>query len=271
MKAVLEGKKQVEAAKIFGVTRQAVGKWVKAHRVSGPQALKAKQQGRPRGGSLLPGQAAQIAKALVDHYPEQLKLPFFLWTREAVAKLIQHKFRKRLSIWTVGRYLKRWGFSPQKPVRRAFEQKPDEVRQWLNLEYPAIHQQAKREKAQIFWGDEMGLRSDHAVGRTYGLRGQTPVVSVTGKRFGCNMVSAITNQGHLNFMVFSGRFVADVFLEFLKKLVCQYHWKIFLIVDRHPVHCSKKVKNWADEHSDQISLWFFPGYSPEHCCPVDVT
>lgn len=263
VRAVLEGKKQVEVAQMYGVTRQAVGKWVQAHRLSGLEALKAKRQGRPRGGSLLPWQKAQIAKAVVDHHPEQLKLPFFLWTREAVAKLIHQKFRKRLSIWTVGRYLKRWGFSPQKPVRRAFEQKPKEVQQWLEKEYPAIRQQAKREKALIFWGDEMGLRSDHALGRTYGLQGQTPVVSITGKRFGCNMVSAITNQGHLNFMVFKGRFVADVFLEFLNRLVRQYQRKIFLIVDRHSVHRSKKVKHWLEKHSDQICLWFLPGYSPE--------
>lgn len=263
VQAVLEGKTQVEVAQMYGVTRQAVGKWVKAHRLSGAPALKAKRQGRPKGGSLLPWQAAQIAKAVVDHHPEQLKLPFFLWTREAVAKLIQQRFRKRLSIWTVGRYLKRWGFSPQKPVRRAFEQKPEEVQRWLEEEYPAIRQQAKREQALIFWGDEMGLRSDHAVGRTYGLQGQTPVVSVTGKRFGCNMVSAITNQGHLNFMVFKGRFVAAVFLEFLNRLIRQHQRKIFLIVDRHPVHRSKKVKQWLENHSDQICLWFLPGYSPE--------
>ena len=111
---------------------------------------------------------------------------------------------------------------------------------------------SKKKKAQIFWGDEMGLRSDHAIGRTYGLRGQTPVVPVTGKRFGCNMVSAITNQGQLNFMVFKGRFVADVFLEFLNRLIRQHHRKIVLIVDRHPVHRSKKVKNWVEKHSDQI-------------------
>ncbi len=263
VQAVLAGKTQVEVAKMYGVTRQAVGKWVKAHRLGSEPALKAKRQGRPKGGSLLPWQAAQIAKAVVDHHPEQLKLPFFLWTREAVAKLIQRRFNKRLSIWTVGRYVKRWGFSPQKPVRRAFEQKPEEVQRWLEEEYPAIRQQARREQALIFWGDEMGLRSDHAVGRTYGLQGQTPVVPVTGKRFGCNMVSAITNQGHLNFMVFQGRFVAEVFLEFLNRLVRQYQKKIFLIVDRHPVHRAKKVKQWVADHSDHICLWFLPGYSPE--------
>ena len=202
VKAVLEGAKQVAVAKLYGVSRRAVAKWLKSYRAGGVEALTAKSKGRPTGGSLLPWQAAQIAKTVVDHHPEQLKLPFYLWTREAVAKLIHRKFGLRVSLSTAGRYLKRWGFTPQKPVRRALEQNPQEVRNWLDTEYPAIRQQAKSEKAQIFWGDEMGLRSDHAVGRASGLRGHTPVLVATGKRFGCNMISAITNQGRLNFMVF---------------------------------------------------------------------
>ena len=128
VKAVLDGKKQVEVAKLFDVTRHAVGKWVKAHHEGGTKALKAKPKGRPKGGSLLPWQAAQIAKTILDSHPEQLKLPFYLWTREAVAQLIERRFGIRLSIWTVGRYLGRWGFTPQKPVRRAFEKNPEQVR-----------------------------------------------------------------------------------------------------------------------------------------------
>ena len=263
VKAVLEGAKQVAVAKLYGVTGRAVAKWLKSYRDGGVQALTAKSKGRPKGGALLPWQAAQIAKTVVDHHPEQLKLPFYLWTREAVAKLIHRKFGMRVSLSTAGRYLKRWGFTPQKPVRRALEQNPQEVRNWLDTEYPAIRQQAKSEKAQIFWGDEMGLRSDHAVGRSYGLRGHTPVIVATGKRFGCNMISAITNQGRLNFMVFKSRFTAPVFLEFLNRLVRQSKRKVFLIVDRHPVHRSKKAKKWLEEQSDRIRLFFLPSYSPE--------
>ena len=263
VKAVLDGKKQVEVAKLFDVTRQAVGKWVKAHREGGTRALKAKPRGRPKGGSLLPWQAAQIAKTIVDRHPEQLKLPYYLWTREAVAQLIERRFGIRLSIWTVGRYLGRWGFTPQKPVRRAFEKNPEQVRRWLEEEYPRIRKQAKREKAQIYWGDEMGLRSDHAVGRSYGRRGKTPVIPGTGKRFGCSMISAITNRGRLNFMVFKRRFRADVFVEFLRRLVRQSKRKVFLIVDGHPVHRSGKVKTWRGKNVHHIRLFFLPSYSPE--------
>ena len=261
--AVLDGKKQVEVANLFGITRQAVGKWMKAYREGGTKALKAKKKGRPKGGSLLPWQAAQIAKALVDRNPNQLKLPFYLWTREAVAQLIERRFGIRLSIWTVGRYLARWGFTPQKPLRRAFEQKPEEVRRWLKEEYPTIRKQAKREKAEIYWGDEMGLRSDHAVGRSYGRRGQTPIIPGTGQRFGCNMISSITNRGRLNFMLFKKRFRSDVFTNFLRRLMHQSKRKVFLIVDSHPVHRSRKVKKWLGENDHHISLLFLPSYSPE--------
>jgi transposase len=263
VKAVLDGKKQKEVAKLFGVTPQTICVWVKAYRLQGQGALKSKRKGRPPGGKLKPWQAAQIAKAVVDHHPEQLKLPFYLWTREAVALLMKRRFGVQVSVWTVGRYLKRWGFTPQKPARRAWEQNPEQVRQWLEKEYPTIRRQAQREKAQIFWGDEMGLRSDHAVGRSYGLKGQTPVILATGQRFGCNMVSAITNQGRLNFMVFKERFTAQVFLEFLRRLVRQSARRVYLIIDRHPVHRSRKVKNWVKENEARIRLVFLPSYSPE--------
>ena len=263
IKTVLSGKKQVEVAEIFGVTRQAVGKWVKAYREGGKKALKAKRRGRPKGGSLLPWQAAQIAKTVIDRHPEQLKLPFYLWTREAVGGLIERRFDIRLSVWTIGRYLARWGFTPQKPLRRAYEKNPEEVRRWLEEDYPKIRKQAKREKAGIYWGDEMGLRSDHSVGRSYGRRGQKPVIPGTGQRFGCNMISAITNQGQLNFMVFKERFRTEVFKEFLKRLVRQSKRKVFLIVDGHPVHRAIKIREWLENNADHISLFFLPGYSPE--------
>lgn len=264
VKAVLAGNKQREVAKLFGVTEQAVCKWMKKYRENGSKSLKAGKRGRPKGGTLLPWQAAQIARTITDRHPEQLKLPFYLWTREAVAQLIEHRFGISLSIWTVGRYLKRWGFTPQKPMRRAFEQDSEAVRYWLEKEYPSIRQQAKREGALIYWGDEMGLRSDHAVGRTYGRRGQTPIIPGTGQRFGCNMISAITNRGHLNFMVFKQRFKAPVFIEFLRRLTRQQDGrKIFLIVDGHPVHRAKKVKDWLKKNTHKIRLFRLPGYSPE--------
>lgn len=261
--AVLNGAKQMEVAKLFGVTRQSVGKWVRAYREGGRKQLEAKRRGRPKGGSLLPWQAAQIAKTVMDRPPEQLRLPFYLWTREAVSQLIEQRFGIRLSVWTVGRYLSRWGFTPQKPVRRAFERNPKAVRRWLEEEYPGIRTKAKAEHATIYWADEMGLRSDHAAGRTYGRRGQTSVILGTGQRFGCNMISAVTNRGQLNFMVFKKRFSAEVLMDFLQRLIRQSQRKVFLIVDGHPVHRSAKVKDWVARKPKSMRLFFLPGYSPE--------
>lgn len=263
VRAVLSGKRQLEVAETFGVTRQSVGRWLKAHREGGAKALKARKQGRPKGKALAPWQAAQVCRAIVDRRPEQLKLPFYLWTREAVGRLIEERFGIRLSVWTLGRYLKQWGFTPQKPVRRAFEQNAEAVGHWLKEEYPAIRRRAKREKGLVYWGDEMGLRSDHQTGTSYGRRGKTPVIAATGQRFGCNMISAITNRGGLNFMVYKKRFSADVFIDFLRRLVRQAKRKVFLIVDRHPVHRSRKVKEWLRKHARSISLFFLPSYSPE--------
>jgi transposase len=263
LRAIMDGKKQAEVASLLGVTRQSISKWVKRYKKGGNRALRAKARGRPRGGSLLPWQAAQISKSVLDRYPDQLKLPFYLWTREAVAELIEKKFGIRLSVWTVGRYLGRWGFTPQKPLRKAFEQDPEQVRQWLGEKYPQIRSLAKRKKAEIYWGDEMGLRSDHVCGRSYGRRGKTPVILGTGQRFGCNMISALTNRGRVYFMIIKRRFRGEVFIEFLRRLVRQVPRYIFLIIDQHPVHVAIKVKKWLKKNEARIRVFYLPSYSPE--------
>jgi transposase len=177
--------------------------------------------------------------------------------------LIADRFGINVSVWTVGRYLRKWGFTPQKPLRRAYEQDPEAVRRWLEVEYPAIRRRAKRRKAEIYWADEMGVRSDHQVGRSYGRRGCTPEVRGTGKRFGCNMISAVTNRGGLSFMIFGGRFNSSVMIDFLRRLLRQASGRVVTIVDGHPVHRSRKLKAWVAERSDQLELYYLPGYSPE--------
>lgn len=263
VKACLDGRSKTDVAKIFGVTRQAVAQWVKRYEEGGEKALKARRRGRKGGKRLLPWQSAQTVKMVMDRCPDQLKLPFFLWTRQAVADLIERKYGVSLSVWTIGRYLKSWGLTPQKPIRRAYEQNPEAVSQWLQEEYPVIHAQAKEEDAVIFWGDESGLRSDHTTGRTYGRKGQTPVIPISGTRFKCNMISAISNKGQLHFMVFRERFDTKLFITFLGRMIRQNQRKIFLIVDRHPVHRSSAVKAWVKTHEDRIRLLYLPSYSPE--------
>src|SRR5574337_2183794 len=235
VRAVLNGMTHPEAARVFDIARPTVSRWVSAYHQGGAKALKAQRRGRPSVTRLAPHQAALIVRLIVGRCPDQLRLPFALWTREAVQQLIATKCQRQLSVWTVGRYLKRWGLTPQKPRRRAFEQDPVAVRRWLTEEYPALRRAAKAAGAEVHWGDEMGLRSDHQTGTSYGRRGQTPVIPGTGQRFRCNVISAITNRGKLAFMVFDETFTGVVFLGFLKRLIRHAGRKVFLIVDEHPV------------------------------------
>jgi len=263
VRAVVGGRKQKEAAELFGVTPQAVYAWMKRHRQGGLKALGARKRGRPRSKRLLPWQAAQTVRMIAERCPDRLELPFCLWTRQAVGELIEEKFGANLSVWTVGRHLRSWGFTPQKPLRRAYERNPREVERWLKEEYPPMRRQARRKGGEINWGDEMGLRGDHQAGRSYGRRGQTPAIGATGNRFGCNTISAITNRGRLRFMVFRKGFSADVFIEFLRRLARQTERRVFLIVDRHPVRRSGKVKKWLAKRRKAIRLFLLPAFSPQ--------
>ncbi len=264
VRAIVEGgMKQAEAARVFGVGRTSIHHWLRAYKEGGYAALKARKRGPKRISRLQGHQAATIVNLIEQKHPEQLQLPFTLWTREAVGNLIRERYGIDVSVSTVGRYLKRWGFTPQKPLRRAYERDPQAVQAWMKTDYPAIAKRAKAEKGLVYWGDEMGMRSDHQAGRSYGRKGKTPVIPGTGQRFGCNMISALTNQGQLAFMVFRERFTSPVFLEFLRRLVRHAGRKVFLIVDGHPVHRSRKVRQWLREQEDRIEMFRLPGYSPD--------
>jgi transposase len=266
VKALGRGQTQAEVARLFGVSLRAVSNWSRAHKARGVVGLR-KRSRRPKaaedGGTLKGWQCASIVRTILSKTPDQLQFGFMLWTRDAVALLIQKRFKVQLSKWTVGRLLKQWGMSPQKPVKRAYEQQPEVVKRWIEEEYPKIARRATREKAEIHWGDEMGVRSDDQIGRTYGKVGETPIVEVAGRRFSCQMISTLTNRGSLRFMVFEGKFNAPVLLLFLKRLLKTCKRKTFLILDGHPVHKAKVVKKWMKENSSRIELFLLPAYSPE--------
>jgi transposase len=265
VKAVRAGLRQTAAAKTYGVSLRAVNKWVAIDKVGGLRALKPKRRGRRlgQGGRLRVAQAQRIRSLIVGKLPDQLKLPFYLWTRAAVASLMAREYGLPVSLTTVGRYLRAWGMSPQKPVRRAYERNDAAIAKWLSEEYPAIARQARHDGATIYWGDEMGLRSDHVAGTSYAPLGQTPVIRATGQRFGCNMISAITNRGGLSFMVFQGKFTSPVFVAFMQRLLKQVAGTISLIVDGHPVHKSGTATRFAASHSSRLRLIRMPGYCPE--------
>lgn len=263
---VEQGMSVAAAGRVFGVSRQTVSGWVNGFRRQGESALAAGQRGRRAGEQLAlpPWMQGQLVQTIRGHNPDQLRLPFFLWTREAVRELIRTRYGVELALTTVGQYLARWGFTPQKPVQRAFEQDPVAVRRWLEREYPAIEARAKREGARILWADEMGLRSDQAAGRSFAPRGRTPVVGKTGTRFGCNVIQAVSNRGELCFRVFEGSFTQSIYRDFIKRLLKQAGGrKLYLIVDGHPVHRGKNVNAWLAEQTELIEVHRLPGYSPE--------
>jgi transposase len=261
-----QGMKKSHAAKTFSVSRGSIDKWLDKYDRKGHAGLVSGKPGRKPKTRLSKRQTNTAKRLIEDKCPDQLKLPFYLWTRQAVVELLAQQFGVKVSVWTVGRYLKAWDFTPQKPLRRAYEQDPKAVTRWLQEQYPAIGARAKWENALIHWGDEMGMRSDHQTGTSYGVRGKTPVIKGTGKRFGCNMISAITNRGQLSFMIFKKSFTAEVFIIFLRRLLKQPYLKgrkVFLIVDSHSVHVSARTKTWLQEHKKQIEMFFLPTYSPE--------
>jgi len=168
-----------------------------------------------------------------------------------------------MPIRTVGEYLKRWGYTPQKPLKRAYEQDPKAVKAWLETEYPAIEQRAQQEDAEIAWGDESGLRSDAQVGRGYAPIGDTPEIQLNTQRMCVNYIACVSNQGKVRFMLYTQKLTAQVLILFLNRLIAKRTRKLIWIVDKHPVHRSEAVQQWLHEHQDNIKMYFLPSYSPQ--------
>lgn len=251
------------AARTFGVHRSTVSEWWNRYRRLGSASLVSKKRGAKPKPLLTPDQDHRLLTVLREKTPEELGLGEALWTRDAVAEWAARELGVKRSRWVWGRWLAAKGFTPQKPARRAYEHDPAAVERWLKKEYPQIEAEAKAENAEIHWLDEAGLRSDCQRGRGYAPQGQTPVQSVPGRRFGINYIATVSNLGVLRFMVFAGRFTAAVLLVFLTRLLASRSSKVYVILDGHPSHRSKKVKEWVATRTDRIRLIFLPSYSPE--------
>ena len=239
---------------------------IKAAQEGGLRALAPKPTGRQVGQmrQLTPEQELRIQRLICEKRPEQLKMQFALWTRAAVMQLVKDEFGIELPVRTMGEYLKRWGFTPKRPVVRAYEQRPESVKQWLEHEYPAIEARAKQEDAEIHWGDETAVVNTDVRGRGYHPKGQTPVaMAVGGTRHKLSMISTVTNQGKTRWMIVEDAFNSDKLIEFLQALVKDSPKKVYLILDNLRVHHSKPVKAWLAQHKDQIEVFYLPSYSPE--------
>ncbi len=265
IRLIATGMQKKKVAEIFGVNQNSITNWVKKHKADGAKGLKDKVRGvKSEDKKLLSTeQEKQIQLMITDTMPDQLKLSYGLWTRKAVKELVLREFGVELAINTMGDYLRKWGFSPQKPKKRAYEQCSKKVQKWLDEEYPAIKQKAKKEGAVIHWGDETGARNVNQHGRSYAPKGKTPVKKNMAKRFSVNMISTVTNQGMVEFMIYTGTMNSERLITFLEQLIKTKEYKIYLILDNLRVHHSKLIKEWLENKTDQMEIFYLPAYSPE--------
>lgn len=256
-----QAKRFVDIATYLGVHRNTVADWWRQYQEFGEAALLQQQRGRKvgEGRTLSQQQESRIQQLMQAHFPEELEIDSALWTRRAVQQLIEEQGEVSMPIRTVGEYLNRWGYTPQKPLRRAYEQNPDVVEAWLEQTYPEIEQRAQSEGAEIAWGDESGLRSDTQGGRGYAPIGETPEIHLSQKkRVRVNYLASISNQGSVRFMLYASKLTEAVFLQFLTRLIAKRKRKLFWIVDRHPVHRGRQVQQWLAVHKEQIELFLLP-------------
>ena len=260
-----QGRTNREIARLVGVSEpHASGVWHR-YQKGGKAAIRVKIRGRRHGEkkTLSEEQEREIQRLVIDKLPDQLKLPFALWTREAIRQLIQQRCGVVMPIRTVGEYLKRWGFTVRKPVKRAYEQNPEEVNRWLREQYPAIAAKAKQEKAEIYWGDETGLQTTAHQSRGFAPRGKKPVLRISARKGSISIVSAINNEGQMRFMLYKKGMTAQLFIKFMGRLIRDAKRKVYLILDNLRTHHSKAVARWVQEHEEKIALFYLPSYSPE--------
>ncbi len=259
---VQSGESPEVVIKALGFSRASIYNWLAWYRGGGWSALKAKPiSGRP--GRLRGKQIKWIYDMVTVKTPLQFKFPYALWTRAMISILIRRYLKVTLSITSVGRLLARLGLSCQRPLYRAYQQDPVSVKNWLHKEYPRIRAMAKKMKAEIYFEDEAGIRSDFHAGTTRGVKGKTPVVKTTGGRFGVNMVSAVSPRGLMRFMVVEGKVNAQSICDFIDRLMRGASRPIFLIFDGHPTHKARKVRTHIESYQGRLRVFYLPAYAPE--------
>lgn len=260
-----QGYSKLQASEALSVTRQSVGEWCRLYEEHGYEGLQIGRRGRRKGeqAMLKEKQCMQIVKLITDNTPDQLRMPFVLWTAAAVRDLISERFSISMALRTVRKYLQEWGFTPQKPIRKAWQQSSEAVAKWLEEEYPAIAKRAKAKGAAIYWVDETGVSNQANSQRGYAPVGQTPTLKQNGTKRKVNMISGVTNRGLVRFMCYTSKMTQSKFILFLSKLIKSNDGPITVITDNLSVHHGKRVKAWVEENKKEIELEYIPSYSPE--------
>lgn len=255
-----------EVASVLDVSRSHVYATKKTYDEKGIEGIKPKRRGRRKGDKrkLTPEQEREIKGLIVDCCPEQMKLPGCMWTRENIRDLIKRKYKIEMPLSTLGYYLERWGFSVQRPTKRAYKQDEKKVADWVEQEFPGIKERAAQENAEIFFGDECGIQNTANYVKGYAPIGCTPVVRVESKKMKLNMLSAISCRGKLRFVLYKDNMDSDKLIDFMRRLVKDTTRKVFLILDNLRTHHSKKVTSWLEKHKSEIEVFFLPPYAPEY-------
>lgn len=259
-----EGESPAAVSASFGMHRTWAYK-VRAKargRGNGKRALRLRKgTGRPR--KLNAAQEQQVLRWINGKNPRQYGFDFALWTRQIVRELIAQRFETNLSLASVGALLARMGLTPQKPLQRAYQRDPEAIARWQRETYPAIARKAKRDKAEIYFWDESGFRADSVHGKTWGAKGQTPVVSVPGQRQGISAASAVSAQGAFWFATYKGGLNGALFITLLRRMMRGRRKPLHLIVDGLPAHKTRAVRDYADGLNGKLTLHFLPGYAPD--------
>jgi transposase len=274
------GKPAKEIVEITGVNEYAVSRIWRTYQEGGAAALKPQTSGRKKGERTLLAaeQEKEIKQAIIDKTPDQYKMRFMLWTRQAISGLVKRKCGVEMSLRCVTNYMKRWGFTCQRPTKKAYFVDNVKVKRFMNEEYPAIAKRAKEENAEIYWGDETGIDNQVHYQRGYAPKGSPPVICVDSKQERVNMMSAINNHGKIRFMIFEENMNQQRLIEFMRRMIYDVPQKVFLILDNLRVHHGKKVQAWLAKHRYRIEVFYLPPYSPElnpdeyfnHALKIDV-
>jgi transposase len=257
---------QADAAAQYGVSSNTMSQWVSLYREQGEGGLAVQPQGRPEGsGRVLSSEHEEAMRQLiVDSTPCDPDIASATWTRQAVAELIAKEVGVELTVQGVGKYLRRWGLTPQKPARQAREQDPEEVREFVEQTLPAVKEQAEKEEAQLHFVDEVGVKTCDQIGTSYAPKGETPVQEVPKTHIEQDVISSVTPDGDLLYWAFPGTMTAEKFIDFLEHLISEASGKLIVFADRHPAHEAQAVEDWLESRESQIEVEWLPRYSPEY-------
>jgi len=261
-RVVEDGEAPSEVMKSLGLCRTSIYRWLRKYEDQGMEALVEKIAQGPEP-KLSEKQRQQVKRWILGKDPRQFGFDFGLWSRRIVRALIEEKMGIELGITAVGRLLASLDITPQKPLRRAYERDPQAVELWQKETYPKLRRRAKRAGAMIFFLDEAGFQSDPPLGRTYGLKGKTPVLTTSGQRQSINVISAVNARGEFWAATYTGKLDAESFVAFLKNFMRGRRGKAFLVVDGHPAHKANLVKDYIKKMKGRLELHFLPPYAPD--------